>query len=267
MTATVQIDRRRESTLWLKLVIVGGLVFLTANTITAQAQSSSPENEAAARRIVDSALAAMGGRETLSRVRSLSMLGMTRLQVEGQQVQGAARYVVLRPDRYRADVTIDNKKIIQAFNGKTGWGMEGLKTYPPEIDKRIEMAMQTALYRGLLALFSASSPHLQVRLVGRLDVNDQKADAVDWDDGAGNMTRFYFDIKSHLPLRAVYSDIDSQGNPVVTTDDFFGFRKVDGLVWPYRMIEYQGDEKKREDIFTEIQVNGKVAESYFDPIP
>lgn len=249
-----------------RFAFVCSVALWTFSPIGVFAQSPSPENEAAARRIVDSALAAMGGREALNGVRSLSMLGMTHVQMEGQEVQGSAHYVVLRPDRYRADVTIDNHKIIQAFNGKTGWGMEGLKAYPPDIVKRIETSMQTALYRGLFALLSASSSHLQLRLVGRVDVGDQKADAIDWDDGAGNVTRFYFDIKSHLPLRAVYSDIDGQGNPVVTTDDFFGFRKVDGLVWPHRMIEYQGDEKKREDIFTEIQVNGKVAESYFDPV-
>jgi hypothetical protein len=229
-------------------------------------QGPASESDAAAKRIVWSALNAMGGVEGLSRLKNISMLGITKVSVEGRELQGSAHYVVQRPDRYRVDVDLDNHKIIQAYNGRVGWGMDGLEAYPPEIGKRVEVSMRMALYRGLLALFSALSPRTQFHLVGRVDVNEQKADAVDLDDNEGNTTRFYFDVKTRLPLRAVYADIDGQGNPVVTTDDFFNFRKVESLVWPHRMVEYQADQKKREDIFTEIQVNGKLSESYFDPI-
>jgi hypothetical protein len=234
--------------------------------LTKASDEKAQESEAAARKIVGSAVAAMGGTAALGQVKSISMLGMTHVWVGAQEIEGAAKYTYLRPNKYRVDVDLPQMKIIQAYNGKLGWGLENLRPYPREIDERVAISMQVALTRGFLALFHVESPKTKMSMVSREDVEGVKADVVDFDDGMGNVTRFYFDISSHLPVRVVYSDIDPQGNPIVTTDVFMNFRKVGSLLWPHRVVEYQADQKKRDDIFTEIQVNGKVPESFFDPI-
>ncbi len=224
------------------------------------------ESEAAARKIVAGALAAMGGPAALGDIRSLSMLGMTRVWVGAQEMKGSAKYTFARPDKYRVDVDLPSVKIIQAFNGKVGWGMENLKSYPPEIDKRIAVSMQVALTRGLLALLNTESPKAKLKVVAREELNGAKAEVVDFDDGAGNVTRFYFDLNTHLPSRAVYSDIDAEGHPVVSTDDFTNFRRVGAIRWPHHVVEYQAGERKREDVFTEVRINEKMPASFFNPV-
>lgn len=224
------------------------------------------ESEAAGRKFMNSAIAAMGGAAALDQVRSISMLGMTRVVAGDREFQGSAQYVYLRPDKYRVDVNLQPLKMIQAFNGKVGWGMENLNPYPPHINQRIAESMNVVLTRGLLALFHINAPGVKMRIVAREEVDGIKADVVDFEDGSGNSTRFFFDAETHLPIRAVYADIDAEGNPIETTDVFSNFRKIGSLRWPYRMVQYQAGLRKREDIFTEIQVNGKVTGSYFDPI-
>jgi hypothetical protein len=244
--------------------IVAGVAFFAVEAIVFGA--SDQESEAAGRKFMNGAIAAMGGQTAFDQVRSISMLGMTRVVAADREFQGSAQYVYLRPDKYRVDVNLQPLKMIQAFNGKAGWGMENLNPYPPNINQRIVDSMKVVLTRGLLALFHVNAPGAKMRIVAREEVDGIKADVVDFEDGSGNSTRFLFDTETHLPLRAVYADIDAEGNPIETTDVFSNFRKVGALRWPHRMVQYQAGFRRREDIFTEIQVNGKVTGSYFDPI-
>lgn len=244
-------------------VMVGFFLFVTSGRA---ADAKEVERGIAAKKIVSNAITAMGGAAALNQIRNISMLGMTHVWVGTQEIQGSAKYTFLRPDKYRVDVDLPSAKITQAFNGKQGWGLENLKPYPPEISQRVASSMQIALMRGLLALLHFEQPQARWSVVAREDVEGGKADAVDFDDGAGNTTRFYFDVATHLPVRALYADIDAEGRPVVTLDVFFNFRKVGAVRWPHRIVEYQADQRKREDIFTEIRINEKVPESFFDPI-
>jgi hypothetical protein len=250
----------------LVFLLIASLVgFFPGAPVLAQEEKMS-ENEAAARSIVSNALAAMGGSAALSRVRTLTMLGMTHVSVGENEAQGAAKYTFLRPNKYRVDVDLPSLKVTQAFNGTSGWGMENLKPYPPEINQKIALSMQVALTRGLLALLRTGAPQAKMRIVSREEVDGAKADVVDFDDGAGNTTRFYFDRTTSLPLRAVYPDIDAEGNPIETTDVFFNYRRVGIIRWPHRVVEYQAGMKKREDIFTEIRFNPRIEESFFEPV-
>ena len=257
--------RRTLLTRWaLTIALAAGVAFSGGQTLAFG--ENDQESEAAGRKFINSAIAAMGGPAAFDQVRSLSMLGMTRVAAGDREFQGSAQYVYLRPDKYRVDVNLQPLKMIQAFNGKVGWGMENLNPYPSNINQRIADSMKVALTRGLLALFHVNAPGAKMRIVAREEVEGVKADVVVFEDGSGNSTRFYFDAETHLPLRAVYADIDAEGNPIETTDVFLNFRKVGALRWPYRMAQYQAGLRKREDIFTEIEVNGKVTGSYFDPI-
>jgi|GEM_PF-4098183 len=224
------------------------------------------KDDVAGREIVQGAIRAMGGTSAFDQVRNLSMLGMTRVWIGDQELQGSAHYTYARPDKYRVDVDLRPVKFIQAFNGKVGWGLENLKPYPPEINERIARSMQVALTRGLLALLHFDAGRSKIKVVAREEIDSTKVDVVDFEDGAGNTTQFSFDVTTHLPRRAIYADIDAEGNPVETTDSFFNFRKAGALRWPYRVVQFQGGIRKREDIFTEIQVNGKVDRSFFEPI-
>ncbi len=258
--------RRIPRLIWWSWVIglVAGLTFFEAQK---GAFGEEPqESELAGRKFMNNAIAAMGGATAFDQVRSISMLGMTRVVAGDNELQGSAKYVYLRPDKYRVDVNLQPLKMVQAFNGKVGWGMENLHPYPSDINQRIADSMQVVLTRGLLALFHVNAPKARMRIVAREEIEGIKSDVIDFEDGSGHSTRFLLAADTHLPLRAVYADIDSQGNPIETTDAFFNFRKVGALRWPYRMVQYQAGLRKREDIFTEIQVNGKVAETFFDPI-
>lgn len=224
------------------------------------------KDDLAGREIVEAAIRAMGGPSAFDQIRNLSMLGMTRVWIGDQELQGSAHYTYARPDKYRADVDLHPVKITQAFNGKVGWGLENLKPYPPEINERIARSMQVALTRGLLALLHVEAGPAKIKVVAREEIESTKVDVVDFEDGAGNTTQFSFDVTTHLPRCAIYADIDAEGNPVETTDSFYNFRKAGALRWPYRVVQFQAGFRKREDIFTEIQVNGKVDQSFFEPI-
>lgn len=245
------------------LLIVLSIYFPTPSRAV---EEKAAESGAAARKIFANAIAAMGGSAALTQIKSLSMLGMTRVWRGAQEFQGSAKYTYLRPDKYRVDVDLRPRKITQAFNGKFGWGMENLKVYPSEINQRIATSMQVALTRGILVLLQGDVPQAKFHLVAREDLEGNKADVVDFEDGSGHSTRFFFDLNSHLPLQAVYADIDADGNPILTTDVFSNYRKVGGVRWPHRVVEYQAGQRKREDIFTEVQVNGNILASFFDPV-
>jgi hypothetical protein len=248
----------------LTIGLIAGLAFLGGQTIAFG--ENDQESETAGRKFMNTAIAAMGGPTAFEQVRSISMLGMTRVVAGDQEFQGSAQYVFMRPDKYRVDVNLQPLRMIQAYNGRVGWGMENLNPYPANINVRIADSMKVVLTRGLLALFHVNAPGAKMRIVAREEIDGIKADVVEFEDGSANSTRFHFDAETHLPLRAVYADIDAEGNPIETTDVFSNFRKVGALRWPHRMVQYQGGLRKREDIFTEIQVNGKVTGSYFDPI-
>src|SRR5262245_56083635 len=95
----------------------GALLGIAAAVLAAAAPSPSPPPTADA--LVARNVAARGGRERLSNVRSIRMTG--RLAPSGPGVEAPIRLELKRPDRIRMEVTFQGMTGVQAFDGTSGW--------------------------------------------------------------------------------------------------------------------------------------------------
>lgn len=89
---------------------------------------ADPKGEAAARKILDAALAVKGGAEKLGAVKSLSWKGKATLNLPGGKVPAQVEKRFASPDKLRLDMVIEmggaKVSITTALLGDTGWAQE-----------------------------------------------------------------------------------------------------------------------------------------------
>lgn len=81
-----------------------------------------PKVAAAARKLVDEAIEAKGGRAKLAAIQGFRMIATGTTTIGGQAVPVEIERLFVTPDKMRIDATLGGRvKVIVAVNGKTGW--------------------------------------------------------------------------------------------------------------------------------------------------
>ena len=99
-----------------------------AGKVAEPTKPTSPKAEAAARAVLDAALAAKGGAEKLSAVKTLSWKGKATLNLPNGKVPATVEKRYLAPDKLRLDMLIEmggaKMSITTALAGDIGWAQE-----------------------------------------------------------------------------------------------------------------------------------------------
>lgn len=188
--------------------------------------SPSPVDE-----IIDSNIAARGGKERIQALQSFRATGMAT--ASGGRVAQVV-YEVKRPGLFRLEFSSQGTKSVFAHDGEIGWQVAPLEgqfepqPITPENDRGFGNDERDI--EGPLVNWREKGH--AVELVGREMLAGGEAFKIEISLADGTIRHDYIDVESR---RIVRSDLSRmiQGEPVVLVDSFSDFREVGGLVFPH----------------------------------
>ena len=276
---------RREASLErLQVVVVGpaaklepllaplGTVEVVASDRGAEAPAPSDslppatsEQIAAARKLVTQALAAHGGRDRLSGIRSSLVDAQIRFEVPGSEVTGTLRQMRKHPDRLALMTSVRGVDTRQVLNGKRAWTVLAESDTVRAADSLDVAALQIA-YRTDLpgVLLAASDKNARVAARGRERIAGREVDKIEVVTATDPWRMLYLDTATR---RLVGFDQRERGprGQYLARRVYGDFRPLDGIQWPYREERFVSNHPLMTLDVTGVQLNVELNESFFAP--
>jgi predicted Zn-dependent peptidase len=207
---------------------------------------TSAAGSAAARALIDQAIAAMGGLPRLQAIRDVSIKGKLKLTLPQGSFDATTEELILYPDRYKMVMTLPMMAITQVLDGTTGWMAQGAQVMdlPPNMAPELAKSIPTSA--GGIGLLVAAA-------TGKAEVNSLSEDSVLW-KSAEFEVKMTFDKATHLPSKLAYKAQGMTG-PAETESTLSDYREVDGLKVAHASLITQNGQKMGEGALTEVKFN------------
>jgi outer membrane lipoprotein-sorting protein len=202
---------------------------------------------------------ARGGLEKLKAVQALRMTG--RLTMGPMDLPIAIE--MKRPGLARLDITVQGTAAVQAYDGKTAWGISPMGTGQPEpmpAEEAKEMADQADI-DGPLVDYKAKGH--QVELVGKENVEGSDAYKLKVTKKDGDVEYYFLDADSYLPVR-VEGKRMVRGTEIEGESTLGDYKEAGGYLWPYSIQNgAKGRPEKQSIAVDKIEVNPTIDDARF----
>jgi hypothetical protein len=245
------------------------LCLLLASGIAVKGQTaavSKTPGEDKAEKIIESAIAALGGSAYLN-VRSSVGRGLFTQYVDGQSALPSTfvDYVVF-PDRERTEFKGHEGKIIQTNTGDTGWIYDGAaKTLKDMTKVQIEdfkLAVRSSvdnLLRGFWRKENAKLSYAGRREAGLARRNE----AVRLTYPDGYTVDFEFGAKDSLPMKVLYKRKTADGEEIAEEDRMGQHVQIEGVITPFVIDHYRAGVQTSRINYQSIDFNSPIADALF----
>jgi zinc protease len=230
---------------------------------------ADPKAVAAAKKLIDEAVAAKGGKARLAAVHAMRLLANGSTTVRTQSLPVDIDRVFVVPDKMRIDATLAGKiKITVAVNGRTGWQQQpNPQTGTIELTEMTDQDLATVDFERWrepdLILAKATAPDAVIR--------PQPDDSIDGKPQAviklgtpfdALDVAVYIDKKTKLVTRMAYTDRDPQGHLHTQTDDFGDYRDVNGLQVAFKRVSSSEGRSTALEL-TKVDTDPKIDDTLF----
>jgi predicted Zn-dependent peptidase len=226
---------------------------------------ADPKLAAAARKVVDEALAAKGGKARLAALKGFRMLASgTTTTPRGATVPVEIERVLVLPDKMRIDATLDGKvKVTIGVNGRTGWQLApdqtgqgtALTEFAPAEIAQIELERWR---EPELILLKAAEPNAKISLAPDEKLDGKPHAVVRLGTPFGGIElALFIDRKTKLVSKMTYTE-----GRTTQTDTFGDYKDVRGLKIAHRRHSTGGRETKLE--IKSVELDPKVDPKVFD---
>lgn len=220
--------------------------------------------------IVEKYLAAAGGREALSKLKSRTMTGTITVSTPGGEVSGPVEIVNEAPNKARTLIKLDlsafgagSMTFDQRFNGTTGYVIDTLQGNRDIGGGQLE-AMKNVVFPTPLLTYKEMGA--TVELAGKEKVGDRDTYVVVLKPKSGPAIRQFIDAESFLLLK-VSAKIDvPQFGEVEQTTELSDVRVVDGVKVPFA-IKTTSTVQNSSVVLTKVEHNTTIDESIFSKPP
>jgi hypothetical protein len=207
--------------------------------------------------IVSKHVAAIGGKDAISQVKSISM--DTSVQVMGNDAPSSI--IVVDGVGYKSETDFNGSKIIQCYNDKGGWTvnpMAGANDPTPMSDDEYKLGKDQIHVGGPLYDYAAKGS--KVELVSK-DADTYKIKVTPKD---GTESVYTIDAKTYY-VKSVAAKAPMQGQLVDTTTSFSDYRKTDGgYVIPYSMDIDFGGQFQLSITVKKVELNKTIDPAIFE---
>jgi hypothetical protein len=226
-------------------------IALLAFTLAAGAHSARAQE---AEKIVSQYVKAAGGSKALGKIQTLTLEGTFSY---GDGKTGTYTLDTKLPNRYYSELLVDDKNLIEAYNGKSAWhqtasGEPG--TLVGAEGTQLEAAAQFYNSR----LLNSKKIKMTVTLVGPAQVRGKDAVQLEVATATSVKRQVFFDAQTHLIVKefATVGGVEE----MILYDDY---RAVDGVKLPYKIELHRGSDGYEINV-TRAVINGTVGERVFD---
>jgi len=213
-----------------------------------------------AEEIVAKNLKAKGGVEKLKAMNSVKITG----KISAQGMELPMTTWARRPNLIRREMTIQDKRVVSAFDGTTVWGINPMMTGsddPQEMTGPMaQMTKDDADFDGVLVDYKEKGH--KVELVGTETLDGKKVHHLKITKKNGQVQHYYIDADSSLEVRTVGS---VQMGPTTTevTTDLANYQVVDGLSVPFSMKQSANGAVVAEVKIDKVEFNLPIDDTMF----
>jgi predicted Zn-dependent peptidase len=199
---------------------------------SAQAAQSRPANDPNAMMFLNRVVDAKGGLAALRKVTSVVAEADTSFQLEQGTLPSATRTYVAYPDKFRVDAKIKGVDVVQVYNAGAAWVQDpaGIHEAPVPMRedfgnsvRRDTIPMLIAAAEGKYSVKVLPEEGREGRVLRVLEISGAQLPPV----------RLYIDPQG-LIARQAFSTPGPDGKPVEVEEVFSDYRKVDGIMVPYK---------------------------------
>jgi outer membrane lipoprotein-sorting protein len=190
--------------------------------------------------IVEKYLAAVGGRDALSKLTTRRSTGVVTISVQGADLSGPIEISTKAPNKGRAYMKLDltalgaGEMIIdQRFDGTSGVAMNSLQGDSEITGNQLENMRNNVFPTPLLAYKTAGTT-LEALPRGRVGATE--ALVLQMTPKTGSVTRLYFDAATGLLLKTVATVSAPELGSFEQTSEVSDYRSVDGVLVPFMTV-------------------------------
>ncbi|HYK90322.1 MAG TPA: hypothetical protein VE398_16220 [Acidobacteriota bacterium] len=199
---------------------------------TASAQSADE--------IVEKHLAALGGRDALSKLTSRKLTGTVTVTTPAGDISGPFESYALPPNKSRTYLKLDlssfgqNDAVVdQRFDGTTGYAINSVQGDGEITGNQLEN-LRNGRFPNPLLKYKESG--MKIEVLPNEKVGEKDAIVLAVTPKTGSAAREFLDASSYLPIKMVMKiDVPQLGGEIEQTTEFSDYREVDGVKVPFQI--------------------------------
>jgi hypothetical protein len=250
-----------------KVLAFAVVAFSMVAPLMAGAQSdSAAKNAEKARTALNAMVQALGGDAWLN-MKNRLLVGQIATFHQGSPSPGTTKGYEYHewPDHDRIELT-SHRDVVELFIGRKGWEVtyQGKKPIPEDIlgeylrrrDHSIEMAIKVWM----------KDPNTILVYEGQHMAERHLAEQVTLISPQNESLTILMDIQSHLPLQRTFQFRDPEYHDKNSdTEEYAGYRLVDGIQTPFTISRMKNDEMLRQFFVTEVHYNQDLGADFWNP--
>lgn len=225
-----------------------------AKAEAAAVPAATPESLAHGRAVLEAAIKGMGGLAALKGVRDLTILSRILQTTPQGDFQLTGKLFLALPSKFRQDVVTPFGELSLIFDGEHGWqkSPQGTRSAPPPFLD----SMRKSAARNLLRLLpEAEEGKRTAQFLETTSLDGHDADVVLVTDESGDTVKLYVEKGTGNVLKQAFQGMAPGQGPVTEEQVYSDFRAVGGVMFPYKVVIFQGGKKAQERTVDDIEVN------------
>jgi outer membrane lipoprotein-sorting protein len=209
--------------------------------------------------IVAKNLKAKGGAEKWKAISSVRMTGKISLQCMDLPMSVTAK----RPNLSRQEITIQDKKLVQAFDGTTPWminPMMGSDAAQELTGPQADLMKSDADFDGALVDYKEKGH--KVELVGKEKLDSTDVYHLKITKKTGNIQHYYLDAESGIELKTT-SELEQGGTKQNIETELSNYQAVDGIMIPHTVKQLINGNPMVTMTIEKVEFNPTLDESLF----
>ena len=233
--------------------------------VAAPEQPTDPKTAAAAKKIIDEAIAAKGGKAKLAAVKGFKMVAVGTTTIRGQTVPVEIERIYQLPDKMRIDANLAQRvKIVVSVNGKKGWQLapnkEGTAIELTDIAGADITQIEFERWREPeLILLRASETGAKLATAPDQAINGKPHSVVKLRSPFGIEVSIFIDKRTKLITRMGYSE-----GGAAETDEFADYKDVKGIKVAHKRNSSGAEGRNTALELKAVELDPKVDPKLFD---
>ncbi|MCF8391906.1 MAG: hypothetical protein K9H12_14500 [Bacteroidales bacterium] len=196
------------------------------------------------------------------------MLEFNTIILQGKAVQMGMEFPMTltqkRPDKARMEAEIQGAKIIQAYNGVTGWSiipMTGSMEPQDMGEQEVKGMKQMGDMDG--DLYNWKEKGFDLTLVGEDDMEGTAVFKLKLVKPDGDEFIYFMDAENFVVLR-VDTKIMMQGAQIESSSSFSNFKPVSGVIMAHSIEQKMNGQVMMQMVIDNVEINSEVSDSIFE---